>query len=78
MTDDLDARLLAAHDAGDKLALVGLYAQAADGAADIDEECFFLTHAYVYALDVGDARAAELRARLVAHGREDEVREAEQ
>jgi len=68
--NSLAARLLAAHAAGDHAALVGLYDLAAQGAADLDTACFFLTHAYIFALEQGDARAAPLRAQLVAHGRE--------
>ncbi len=71
---DLDDRLLAAHAAGDLPALVGLYAEAADGreaAGNIDAACFYLTHAYVFALDQGDARAGALHARLKARGREE-------
>jgi hypothetical protein len=66
----LDAGLLAAHAAKDKCALVTLYLQAADVAAKTDAACFYLTHAYIFALDLGDPRAATLRARLVEHGRE--------
>ena len=32
--------------------------------------CFFLTHAYIFALDVGDPRARALHLRLKAQGRE--------
>ncbi len=67
---DLDARLIAAHEAGDKPALVTLYTEAADGANDVDAACFYLTHAYVFALDAGHPSAATLHARLVAQGRE--------
>ena len=67
---DLEAQLLAAHTAGDDTALIGLYTQAADYTADVDTECFFLTHAYVFALEQADPRAPTLRARLIAHGRE--------
>jgi hypothetical protein len=67
---DLDAQLLAAHDARDHAALIGLYAQAATAAPDLDTACFFLTHAYVFALEQGDTRATALRAQLVRHGRE--------
>ena len=66
----LNARLLAAHAAKDKTALVTLYTHAADIAGDTDAACFFLTHAYIFALDLGDPRAAALHARLVEHGRE--------
>lgn len=65
----LEAALLAAHEAGDQAALVTLYARAADSAGS-DAAAFFLTHAYVYALEAGDARAGALRARLVAMGRD--------
>jgi len=67
---DLDARLIAAHEAGDKPALVTLYTEAADVANDVDAACFYLTHAYVFALDAGHPAAATLHARLVAQGRE--------
>lgn len=70
--NDLDARLLAAHAAGDASALVRLYTAAADRVEpkDVDAACFYLTHAYVFALEKGDAACVDLRARLVAHGRE--------
>jgi hypothetical protein len=67
---DLDAQLLAAHAAQDDAVLVGLYTQAADAAPDVDSECFFLTHAYIFALEQGDALAPALRARLIEQGRE--------
>ena len=67
---DLNAQLLAAHDAQDSAALIALYTDAADGAGDVDTACFFLTHAYVFALEQGDSRATPLRARLIHHGRE--------
>nr|WP_172296250.1 hypothetical protein [Pseudoruegeria sp. HB172150] len=69
----LEDRILAAHAANDLRALVDCYERAAGGleaSGKSDESCFFLTHAYVFALDAGDPRAAELRARLVAQGRE--------
>ena len=66
----LDAMLLQAHDADDRPALVGLYARAAESVNDLDAACFYLTHAYVFALELGDARAADLHARLRAEGRE--------
>ncbi|MEJ6388943.1 hypothetical protein [Gymnodinialimonas ulvae] len=64
----LDAALLASHAAGDRAALITLYAQAADMAEP--GAAFYLTHAYVFALEAGDARAPELRAQLVALGAE--------
>ncbi|MGB5560011.1 MAG: hypothetical protein WBN04_18610 [Paracoccaceae bacterium] len=66
--------MLAAHSSGDLVALIGLYMQAAkmrEEAQDIDAACFFLTHAYVFALDVGAAEARDLHARLKARGREE-------
>jgi len=67
---DLDARLLAAHAAGDGRALVTLYTEAADAATDIDAACFYLTHAFVFALEQAHPDVDTLRARLVAEGRE--------
>ena len=67
---DLDARMIAAHDADDKGALVRLYTLAAERANSLDAACFFLTHAYVFALEAGAATTADLHARLVSHGRE--------
>ena len=64
----LDAQLLAAHKAGDILALVRLYTEAAEKAAD-EARGFFLTQAYVYALECGDAAAPGLRAALAREGR---------
>ncbi|WP_300531501.1 hypothetical protein [uncultured Mameliella sp.] len=66
----LDDMLLAAHEADDRPALVGLYAQAAETVNDMDAACFYLTHAYVFALELGDRRATALHARLKAEGRE--------
>lgn len=69
---DLDDALLAAHVAGDNATLVKLYRQAGEAALDIDEVqgCFYLTHAYVFALEAGMDEAEDLRAMLVARGRE--------
>ena len=71
---ELDAALLAAHARDDRRALARLYAQAGDAAeatGEIDACCFYLTHAYVFALQTGDASAAGLHARLKAYGREE-------
>lgn len=67
----LDARLLAAHDRGDKRALADLYTQAAEQARTEDAAGFYLTQAYVFALDAGLRVAPDLRARLASMGRED-------
>jgi hypothetical protein len=66
----LDGALLDAHARGDRAALVGLYAEAADRADEARAAAFFLTQAYVFALETGDARAPALRARLVELGSE--------
>jgi hypothetical protein len=66
----LDRQLLKAHDANDTAALVSLYTQAADNTDDVDAACFYLTHAYVFALERGDKAADALRERLAARGRE--------
>ena len=67
---DLDTRLLAAHEADDRDLLVSLYTEAADRANDADACGFYLTHAYVFALETGAPKAAALCARLVSMGRE--------
>ena len=66
----LEACLLQAHAAGDTKALVALYAQAADLADAEEAEAFYLTHAYVFALQTGAPQRHALNARLVAMGRE--------
>jgi len=68
-----ETALLAAHAAGDQPALIRLYTERADqleSAGDIDAACFYLTHAYVFALHAGAAEAQDLNRRLVAYGRE--------
>ena len=70
MSGDLDTAMIAAHEAHDTSALVRLYTQAADTVNDIDASCFYLTHAYVFALEAGAPDARQLHSRLVRHGRE--------
>ncbi|AKS46463.1 hypothetical protein SAMN05444287_1579 [Octadecabacter temperatus] len=65
----LDHKLLNAHARGNKPALVRLYAQAADEALDLDAACFYLTHAYIFALELGHDDTPSLHARLAEHGR---------
>ncbi|MEP2534048.1 hypothetical protein [Shimia sp.] len=67
---DLDQRLLDAHRADDKQALVTLYTQAAGQANTSDAAGFYLTHAYVYALETGDPAATALHLQLKAMGRD--------
>ena len=68
--NDLDALMIAAHEAHDQKALIRLYTQAADTSNNLDAACFYLTHAYVFALDAGAPEAKALHARLKQHGRE--------
>ena len=67
---DLDARMLAAHNADDTRALIGLYREAADAADNDTARGFYLTHAHVFALELDHSDTASLRAALVAMGRE--------
>ncbi|WP_272010838.1 hypothetical protein [Roseovarius sp. ZX-A-9] len=68
---DLDTAMIAAHEQQDSAALIRLYTRAADEANALDAACFYLTHAYVFALEAGAPEAATLRSRLIAHGREE-------
>lgn len=71
MSVDLHTRMLAAHAHPDPAALIALYTEAADAANDLDVSCFFLTHAYVFALEAGAPQAPHLHRRLAIHGREE-------
>ncbi|MFD0857944.1 hypothetical protein [Roseovarius aquimarinus] len=71
MSTDLHARMLSAHEHDDRSALIALYTEAADTANDLDASCFFLTHAYVFALEAGTPQARQLHGRLLRHGREE-------
>jgi len=71
--DDLEGPLLAAHEHNDGAELVRLYTAAADlseAAGNLDAACFYLTHAFVFALQEGDAASDALQVRLWTHGRE--------
>ena len=70
--DELDRLLLEAHERNDHSALIRYYTMAADErekAQDIDAACFYLTHAFVFALESGAPEADLLNQRLAAHGR---------
>ena len=67
---ELDAALHDAHNAGDKARISALYAQAAQTEPAEDARAFFLTQAYVFALEIGSPEAAHLREALVALGAE--------
>lgn len=65
---------LSAHAAGDLERLVDLYGRLGAARIDagaIDAGCFYLTQAYVFALEAGDSRAERLHRRLKSHGREE-------
>ncbi|MFC2970211.1 hypothetical protein [Acidimangrovimonas pyrenivorans] len=69
---ELDRKLLAAHAEGDAAALVALYTRAGDAreaVGDIPAACFYLTQAFVFALEAGLAEAEALNRRLFDHGR---------
>ena len=68
---DLNGQLIRACAAGDHSALVRLYQQAAREAPDAETTAFFLTQAYVFALEQGHPDAARLRQKLVAAGKEE-------
>lgn len=67
---DLNARLLDAHARDDLTALIALYSEAADTTTDPTARAFYLTHAHVFALELGAPCAEDLRARLIQMGRE--------
>ena len=62
-----DTALLAAHDAGDKGALVQIYARAADQVTG-QERAFLLTQAHVYAMEIDHPDAPALRTELIKLG----------
>jgi hypothetical protein len=69
---ELEATLLEAHARGDCEALSRLYAQAshlAEAAGESDRAGFFLTQAWVFALDAGLEEARAFERRLRALGR---------
>ena len=68
----LDRQLLEAHANKDAQCLVRLYTQAADQhefEGDVEAACFYLTQAFVYALEAGVSEAQALNMRLAEHGR---------
>jgi hypothetical protein len=70
MLEDLDRRLLEAHAVEDWGALIQLYQEASGAARSVVARNFYLTHAYVYALEAGVPEADFLRKRLVEYGAE--------
>ncbi len=70
----LDAALLQAHADCDLELLVALYQKAGLScidANDVDAGCFYLTHAYIFALEAGFAQAHDIHTVLVSYGREE-------
>lgn len=67
---DLNTEILAAHAKSNYFLLIDLYTKAANSADNQDAECFFLTFAYVFALELGHPHQFKLQARLKAYGRE--------
>ena len=64
---ELDEQLLSAHARDDKESLVSLYKRAAGAAEsrhDPEAARFYLTHAYVFALDTGSPEHLDLKERL--------------
>ena len=70
--DVLDKRLLHAHERHDLPELVKLYslaAEKADREKDDTAACFYLTHAFVFALESGAPEALHLNESLAERGR---------
>lgn len=70
--DNLDRALLAAHERQDLDALAALYTKAAnfsEARGNLEAACFYLTQAFVFALESGSMETSTLNARLVSYGR---------
>lgn len=70
---EIDAKLLTAHATNDHVALVALYTKAADireKSRDVEAASFYLTQAYIFALEAGFPEASTLQHRLWKSGRE--------
>ncbi len=68
----LEQRLLEAHAVEDGVLLSTLYAEAANLAeeeGETDRACFFLTHAFIFALEAGLPAARDFEQRLQEYGR---------
>lgn len=68
MTQSLETAMARAQATGDWAEVIALYTQAADAAPDPGASAFYLTHAYVHALEAGSDQAPRLHARLLALG----------
>ena len=72
--DHLNAQVLAAHDSGDNATLVRIYQKLGNDELANGHElegAYFLTQAYVYALEGGLPEQHEIHKTLVALGREE-------
>ena len=69
--NDANAKLLAAHASGDTAQLVALYRDTARAADTEDEVGFYLTFAYIFALESGHPDVETIRSELIAMGREE-------
>lgn len=68
---DLNAKLLRAHEVGDGPLLAKLYAKAAGASDDALQSSFYLTHAYVFALEAGLPEAKDYHQQLKLMGKEE-------
>ena len=68
--DALHHAIMRAHAADDRAGLVQLYTRAATASDDINAKCFYLTYAYIYALELGHESAGRLQHELKQYGRE--------
>ena len=71
---ELNSRILDAWSRGDGQLLAELYSEAGNSLLDSgleNEGCFYLTQAYILALENGLDSAAALHAKLVKHGSEE-------
>lgn len=68
--DRFDVALRMARATGDWSGVIDLYMKAAEAEDAPQGQAFYLTHAYVHALEAGDPRARDVKARLVALGAE--------
>lgn len=71
-TEPLDAALQTALANDDQAAMIALYTEAGhrfEAVGDIDAACFFLTQAFVHALETGAPELDSLHAHLARYGR---------
>ena len=70
--DTLHQQMLRAHADQDLTRLVALYSTAGkrmESGGNTDAACFYLTQAYVFALELDAPELSELQSRLAAYGR---------